>query len=38
VKKLPVISGTLNRVTHAMPKIQNSAFARPVALIFRHDF
>ena len=38
MKKLPVISGPLNRVTDTMPEVQNSAFACPVALIFRYDF
>ena len=37
MQKFPVISGTLDRVANCMAKIQKSALAGPVALVFRDD-
>ena len=37
MKKFPVISRALNRVTDGVPEIQKGAFACLVALVFRYD-
>src|SRR5439155_27141392 len=38
VKKFPVITSTLNRVTNSVTEIEKRAFAGAITLVFRHDF
>src|SRR5207248_2950035 len=38
MKKFPVISGALDRVTDRVTEIKKSALASPVTLVFSHDF